>query len=118
LIIEPIYLGPIQRVAMLELSMQLAQIEQWIYQNMRDFINKGYKPCLPLGLRYNSKKEKMKYLSIRQEQEVVKEWQSAPIKIPLVTKSQLELHESFIEANREATGRILIEMERKSTEQE
>lgn len=112
-LVEPVYIGPLQRIAMFEISMQLAQIERWIYQNMRDYIRNDYKATLPLGLKYDSEKDKMEYLAIRQSQGYNLEWEPTPMKIPLVYKKQIELHESFIQANYKVTGRAIYQIEKK-----
>lgn len=104
-LIKSVYIGPSQRSVMIELSMQLAQIEQWVYQNMRDFVRNDWKPVLPLGLKHNSKGDEKEYLRIRQNQEDDFEKGFTPIKFLLDFKKQLELHESFEQANYEVTGR-------------
>lgn len=110
---ETVYVGPVQRMAMFELSMQLTQIERWIYQNMRDFIRNDYKATLPRGLEYHSEKDMMEYLAIRQSQGYNLEWESTPMKIPLEYKKQIELHESFLQANYKVTGRAIYQIEKK-----
>lgn len=107
-LIRSIYVGPLQRLVMFELSMQLAQIEQWVYQNMRDFVLNDWKPFPPPGLAYNSEKEKKEYLAIRQRHEHCLERAFTPIKFVLEFKEQLELHEAFEQANHEVTGRRIV----------
>jgi hypothetical protein len=106
--IRSIYVGPQQRLVMIELSMQLAQIEQWVYQNMRDFALNDWNPFPPLGLTYNSEKEKKEYLAIRQRHELYLKRAFTPIKFVLEFKEQLKLHEAFERANYEVTGRRIV----------
>ena len=101
---------------MFELSMQLAQIEQWIYQNMEAFIRNNYTLVLPLGLKYHSERDKIEYLALRQTQGYILEKDPTPIKFPLEYKNQLDLHESFERANAEVTGRVLYQLEMKDEE--
>jgi hypothetical protein len=113
-LIEAVYVGPLQRIAMFELSMQIAQIEQWIYQNMRDFIRNDYKASLPLGLKYHSERAQNEYLAIRQSQGINLEWEPTPFIIPLKHKAQKVLHNDFLQANNKVTGRALIQIQRKT----
>lgn len=115
-LIETVYVGPYQLAAMFELSMQLAQIEQWIYQNMEAFIRNNYTLVLPLGLKYHSERDKIEYLALRQTQGYILEKDPTPIKFPLEYKNQLDLHESFERANAEVTGRVLYQLEMKDEE--
>ena len=107
-LMKTVYVGPLQRSVMIELSMQLTQIEQWVYQNMRDFVLNDWKSVLPMGLKYHSEKDKEDYLAIREYQEYDLDKTLTPIKFVLDFKKQLKLHESFNQAIYEVTGRKLI----------
>jgi len=111
-LVEAVYIGPLQMAVMYELSMQLAQIEQWIYQNMQAFVRNQYNPVLPLDLVNSSEANRTEYHAIRQSQGYNLEKEPTPLRFPLEKyKKQIELHEEFLQVIFELTGRRLIRKE-------